>query len=160
MKKPSIKADGFTIVTMKCPFCLDGETHVVDSRESEDATRRRRECDKCSKRFTTYERLEMEQMIVKKDGRREAFNREKLKNGIMRACQKRPVSVEDINKLVDEIEREIKTSGESEVQSTSIGEKVMEKLKALDKIAYIRFASVYHEFEDVKQFEKEAKKIA
>ncbi len=147
---------------MKCPFCREGETRVVDSRESEDATRRRRECEneKCSKRFTTYERLEMEQMVVKKDGRREAFDREKLKNGITRACQKRPISADQINALVDEIEREIKTGGENEVASTLVGEKVMEKLKKLDKVAYIRFASVYNEFEDVKQFEKEAKKIA
>ncbi len=145
---------------MKCPFCLEGETRVLDSRESEDATRRRRECEKCSKRFTTYEKVEIEQMVVKKDGRREAFDTEKLKHGIVMACQKRPVSTDQIEKLVGEIEREIKASGENEIPSTLIGKKVMEKLQQLDKVAYIRFASVYHEFQDVKQFEKEAKKIA
>ncbi len=145
---------------MQCPFCKEGETRVIDSRESEDATRRRRECEKCLKRFTTYERLEMEQMVVKKDGRREAFDREKLKGGVSRACQKRPISADQINALVDEIEREIKANGESEIASALIGEKVMAKLKIVDKVAYIRFASVYNEFEDVKQFEKEAKKIA
>ncbi len=145
---------------MKCPFCLEGETRVLDSRESEDATRRRRECEKCLKRFTTYEKVEIEQMVVKKDDRREAFDSAKLKNGIVMSCQKRPVSTDQIEKLVEEIEREIKGSGENEIPSTLIGEKVMEKLKKLDKVAYIRFASVYHEFEDVKQFEKEARKIA
>lgn len=145
---------------MKCPFCLKGETRVVDSRESEDATRRRRECEECQKRFTTYERIEIEQLVVKKDGRREAFDREKLKTGVSKACQKRSVSSNQIEKLVEEIEREIKANGENEIPSTLIGEKVMEKLKSIDKVAYIRFASVYHEFEDVKQFEKEAKKIA
>lgn len=145
---------------MKCPFCLEGETRVVDSRESEDATRRRRECEACAKRFTTYEKVEIEQMVVKKDGRREAFDTEKLKNGVVRACQKRPVSTDQIEKLVEEVEREIKASGENEISSSTIGEKVMEKLKNVDKVAYIRFASVYHEFEDVKQFEKEARKIA
>ncbi len=145
---------------MKCPFCLEGETRVLDSRESEDATRRRRECEKCEKRFTTYEKVEIEQMVVKKDGRREAFDSAKLKNGIVMSCQKRPVSTDQIEKLVEEIEREIKAGGENEIPSTLIGKKVMEKLKQLDKVAYIRFASVYHEFEDVKQFEKEARKIA
>ncbi|MFH1247430.1 MAG: transcriptional regulator NrdR [Candidatus Micrarchaeota archaeon] len=145
---------------MKCPFCLEGETRVLDSRESEDATRRRRECEKCEKRFTTYEKVEIEQMVVKKDGRREAFDSEKLKNGFVKACQKRPISTEQINAAVEEIEREVKASGDNEIPSTLIGEKVMEKLKVIDKVAYIRFASVYHEFEDVKQFEKEARKIA
>ncbi len=144
---------------MKCPFCK-AETRVVDSRESEDATRRRRECESCAKRFTTYEKMELAQMVVKKDGRREAFDAEKLKTGILKACQKRPVSIDSINSIVGEIEKEVKESGENEVPASFIGEKVMEKLKKVDKIAYIRFASVYHEFEDVKQFEKEAKKIA
>ncbi len=145
---------------MKCPFCTEGETKVVDSRESENATRRRRECEKCAKRFTTYERAEMEQMVVKKDGKRQLFDREKLKNGVLKACEKRPVSIDAINELVDEIEREIKTSGESEIPSKNIGKLVMKKLKKLDKVAYIRFASVYREFEDVEEFAKEAKKIA
>lgn len=145
---------------MKCPFCKEGETRVLDSRESEDSTRRRRECEKCTKRFTTYERIETEQMIVKKDGRREPFNRDKLKNGVVHSCQKRPVSSEQIEQLVSDIERELKVSGDPEITSAAIGEKVMEKLKVLDKVAYIRFASVYHEFETAKQFEKEAKKIA
>ncbi len=144
---------------MQCPFCGKGDTRVVDSREAEDATRRRRECEKCGKRFTTYERLELELMVVKKDGKRELFDHEKLKTGIMKACQKRPVAADDINEVVGDVEKDLKTSGESEVPSKEIGKLVMKKLKKLDKVAYIRFASVYREFQDVEEFAKEAEKL-
>lgn len=148
---------------MKCPFCADPETRVLDSRDSEDAiaTRRRRECPKCEKRFTTYERIEYGPlMVVKKDGKREEFSRDKLKHGITKSCQKRPVSAESIDKITDEIEKELRSGGEEEIPSSKIGELVMQKLKAIDKVAYIRFASVYKEFSDVKEFEKEARKVA
>jgi transcriptional repressor NrdR len=144
---------------MNCPFCLSADTRVVDKRDIENSTKRRRECLGCKKRFTTFERVEdVDVRIVKKDGRRENFSREKLKAGFMRACEKRPVSQEQINKAVDEIEKTIRTE-EKEVPTKIIGELVMKKLKKLDKVAYIRFASVYRDFEDVKDFEKEIKGI-
>ena len=144
---------------MNCPFCLSADTRVVDKRDIENSTKRRRECLGCKKRFTTFERVEdIDVRIVKKDGRRENFSREKLKAGFMRACEKRPVSQEQINKAVDEIEKTIRTE-EKEVPTKIIGELVMKKLKKLDKVAYIRFASVYRDFEDVKDFEKEIKGI-
>ena len=144
---------------MKCPFCLSEDTRVVDKRDSENATKRRRECLKCKKRFSTFERVEdIGIMVVKKDGRRELFSREKLRAGIMRACEKRPVSQEQINNAVDEIEKTIRKE-EKEVSTKLIGELVMKKLKHLDKVAYIRFASVYRDFKDVGDFEKEIKGI-
>jgi transcriptional repressor NrdR len=143
---------------MKCPYCL-GDTKVLDKRESKDATRRRRECLKCKKRFTTYERIETHILIIKKDGRRESYNREKIKNGILKACEKRPVSQEKIDKAVSEIEEKIKNLGKNEIQSNVIGEMVMKKLKSLDQVAYIRFASVYKDFKDVSEFKKTLKEL-
>ncbi|MFA6049040.1 MAG: transcriptional regulator NrdR [Candidatus Micrarchaeia archaeon] len=143
---------------MNCPYCGHLETKVLDSRDAEDAekTRRRRECENCGKRFTTYERVELVELwVVKKDGRREKFDRVKLLHGFERACEKRPVSHEAIEKAVDDIERELRLKETTDVQSTLIGEKVMDRLRDLDKIAYIRFASVYHEFKDLESFERE-----
>jgi len=147
---------------MKCPYCGHTETDVVDSRDADDlsAVRRRRECHKCEKRFTTYERVEsVELIIIKKDGRREPFNREKLMAGLVRACEKRPVPHEKIEEAVDEIEMELRKKDTKEVPSKAIGELVMKKLKKLDKVAYIRFASVYREFADVEDFRKELKEL-
>jgi transcriptional repressor NrdR len=136
---------------VKCVYC-GSETRVTDKRESPDGTRRRRECLKCKKRFTTYEKPEIKEvMIVKKDGRRERFSREKLKNGIMRACEKRPVPTEKIEKMINEIEEKLRRRGK-EVNSDMIGKMVMNKLKKLDRVAYIRFASVYEDFQDIKDF--------
>jgi len=147
---------------MKCPYCSNEETKVVDKRETESlsVTRRRRECLKCGKRFTTYEKVEeLEIVIVKKDGRRERFDRHKLLTGLVKACEKRPVIMEKIEKVVEEIEADLRERGESEVPSKKIGEIVMRKLKSLDKVAYIRFASVYREFEDIERFEEELDKL-
>jgi len=144
---------------MLCPYCSNDETKVTDKRDSKDETRRRRECLKCGKRFTTYERIEpVEIFVVKKDGRREPFSREKLKNGMMKACEKRPVSMEQIEQSINLIEEKLKQHG-SEVTSKAIGELVMRKLKQIDKIAYIRFASVYREFEDLNEFKREIKEL-
>jgi transcriptional repressor NrdR len=143
---------------MKCPFCSHLETKVVDKRETEDdlVTRRRRECLKCEKRFTTYERVEMSNIIIiKKDGKREQFDREKLKHGLFKSCEKREVTNDQIQNVVTEIEAELRTKEKTELPSTIIGELVMKKLKKIDKVAYIRFASVYREFEDIESFEKE-----
>ena len=147
---------------MKCPYCGSLETRVVDSRYSEDmeAIRRRRECLNCGKRFTTYERVEIAPIIViKKNGAKEEFDPEKVKKGMLKACEKRPISPEDIEIAVQEIERELRSRDSIEVTSMEIGEMVMEKLKAMDKVAYIRFASVYREFEDVETFEREIQKL-
>lgn len=140
---------------MKCPSCQHPETKVIDSRVSKDgaAIRRRRECLACGFRFTTYERPELQlPMVVKRDGRREHFLREKVIEGIKKACQKRPISIEQIEAFVDELEKELLESGEKEVPSTVIGEKVMEKLHEWDEVAYVRFASVYRRFKDVTEF--------
>jgi len=143
---------------MKCPYCSHSETKVIDSRETEDITRRRRECLNCTKRFTTYERVEsVNLVIIKKDLRREPYDRDKLKRGLIKACEKRPVSHDDIEKIVDNIESKLKSLNTTEIKSTIIGEEVMRSLKKLDKVAYIRFASVYKDFKDVKEFEKELK---
>ena len=143
---------------MKCPYCSHSETKVIDSRETEDITRRRRECLNCTKRFTTYERVEsVNLVIIKKDLRREPYDRDKLKRGLIKACEKRPVSHDDIEKIVDEIESKLKSLNTTEIKSTIIGGEVMRSLKKLDKVAYIRFASVYKDFKDVKEFEKELK---
>ena len=147
---------------MKCPFCDNLDTKVIDSRPKEDghAIRRRRECEVCGKRFTTYEKVEESIiMVVKKDGRREAFDRSKLINGIIKACEKRPVAVADMERVVDEIEREINNEMSKEVESTLIGEMLMEALKELDEVAYVRFASVYRQFTDVNTFVKEIEKL-
>lgn len=143
---------------MKCPYCSHSETKVIDSRESEDTTRRRRECLKCNKRFTTYERPEsINLIIIKKDLRREPYDKEKLKRGFIKACEKRPISHEQIDKLIDKIESKLKSLKTTEIKGKIIGEEVMKALKRLDKVAYIRFASVYRDFKDLKEFEKELK---
>ncbi|MBS3143424.1 transcriptional regulator NrdR [Candidatus Woesearchaeota archaeon] len=134
---------------MICPYCSHPETKVLDSRESEDMVRRRRECLKCEKRFTTYERVEIDLTVIKKDGRREQFSREKLKTGIIKATQKRPIETEKIENTVNEIEQELRNLKSHEIPSKKIGDKVMKKLKDLDNISYIRFASVYKDFRDI-----------
>lgn len=147
---------------MKCPACGYKETKVVDSRLSGEGTsiRRRRECLKCERRFTTYEYIEqVPLMVVKRDGRRQAFDRVKIVSGIVKACEKRPVSFEKIEQLVDEIERDVQKKFDREVNSKDIGEMIMEKLAALDEVAYVRFASVYRQFRDVNQFMNELKFI-
>jgi len=146
---------------MKCPFCGYGESTVLETRDTENGIRRRRQCLKCGKRFTTYERIEHSPLIViKKNGTREQFDKEKLRRGIIKACEKRPISIEQINRMIDEIESELYSRGEQEVKSKKIGELVMKRLKRLDKVAYIRFASVYREFRDLEDFEKELKKLS
>ena len=140
---------------MKCPFCGFEESKVVDSRPTDEGERirRRRECLKCGKRFTTYELIEsLPIIVIKKDKSREPFNREKLMNGLLRACEKRPVSINDLDVLIDDIEATIQNSLDREVTSEKIGELTMEKLKSLDEVAYVRFASVYRRFKDVTSF--------
>ncbi|MBV8602743.1 MAG: transcriptional repressor NrdR [Candidatus Eremiobacteraeota bacterium] len=138
---------------MLCPACRKSETRVVDSRDDESVVRRRRECLTCKHRFTTYERMEAPRLfVVKKDGRREQYNREKILTGLQRACEKRPVSDAQLEEMVAKLERELFSRGDNEVPSTMIGEKVMEALSAVDKVAYIRFASVYRSFADVESF--------
>ena len=147
---------------MLCPFCGHQESKVLETRESEDlkTTRRRRECLKCEKRFTTYERLEASPLVViKKGGRREEFDREKLKKGIIKACEKTEVPIERIEKIVEGIERKLKMGESAEVESKKIGRLVAQKLKKADKVAYIRFASVFRSFVDVEDFERELKKL-
>ena len=148
---------------MKCPFCGFEESKVIDSRPTDEGEkiRRRRECMSCGKRFTTYEIIEsVPIVVVKKDGKsREVFDRDKLFNGMMRACEKRPVSVSDIEKAIDEIEAEIQNSLDREVTSVKIGELVMDKLKDIDEVAYVRFASVYRQFKDINTFMSELKKL-
>lgn len=147
---------------MKCPYCNQDNTRVVDSRPVDDNTaiRRRRMCDHCGKRFTTYEKLETIPLIViKKDQNREQYDRSKIEAGVLRACHKRPVSAEQIRQLVDEVETQIFNRAEREIPSTVIGEIVMEKLKDLEAVAYVRFASVYREFKDVNTFMEELKKF-
>ena len=147
---------------MKCPYCENPDTKVIDSRPTEEghAIRRRRGCEKCGKRFTTYEKVEESIiMIIKKDGRRESFDRNKVMNGIVKACEKRPVSMADIERIVNEIERGLNNLMEKEVESTFIGELIMEQLKKLDEVAYVRFASVYRQFTDVNTFIKEIEKL-
>jgi len=148
---------------MKCPFCNNLEDKVLESRETDDgnAIRRRRECLSCRGRFTSYERLEEKPiLVIKRDGRREQFSREKIRKGIMRACEKRPVPVEQVEETLDEIEREIHREAGREVLSSKIGELAMEKLQEIDKIAYVRFASVYRKFEDISEFIKEVREIS
>ncbi|MBL7068906.1 MAG: transcriptional repressor NrdR [Candidatus Omnitrophica bacterium] len=147
---------------MICPYCGSRDHKVIDSRSSEEgkAVRRRRECVKCERRFTTYEYVEESRlMVIKKDGRRENFDRKKLLGGIITACEKRPISTERIEKLVDDIERTIQRKYDKEVQAKEIGEVVMSKLHRLDEVAYVRFASVYRQFKDITQFMKEVKHL-
>jgi transcriptional repressor NrdR len=143
---------------MKCPYCGFTQDRVVDSRESKeaDSIRRRRECESCNRRFTTYERIdEIPYMVVKKDGRRERFDRQKVLNGLLRACEKRPVSLGQLEKVVDAIEAFLVDAAERERTTSEIGELIMEHLKGLDTVAYIRFASVYRDFKDVREFKEE-----
>lgn len=147
---------------MKCPFCNYDESKVVDSRPTDEGTsiRRRRECIKCKNRFTTYEKIEeIPLIIVKKNGDREAYNRNKLISGIIRACEKRPVSIEQIEEMIDGIERNLHNSMEREISSSLIGELVMTGLKKLDEVAYVRFASVYRQFKDINTFIDELTKM-
>ena len=147
---------------MKCPYCGSRETEVVETRDSEDleTIRRRRACLKCEKRFTTYERVETVNLIViKKDGKREQFDREKLLGGLLRACEKTKVPLEKIEKLVVQVERELRSGESLEIESKKIGQMVANKLKKIDKVAYIRFSSVFRRFVDVEDFEKEVKRL-
>lgn len=147
---------------MKCPFCSFADTRVIDSRPAEDnnSIRRRRVCDECGKRFTTYEKVEtIPLIIIKKDKNREQYDRSKVEAGVLRACHKRPIAAEQISKLVDEVETEIFSLEDKEIESRVIGELVMNKLKDIDDVAYIRFASVYREFKDVNTFVDEIGKL-
>jgi len=147
---------------MKCPFCGEIDNKVIDSRLSKDGAviRRRRECIICGRRFTTYEHIEeIPVMIVKKDGRREVFSREKVRSGLQKACQKRDISINVIDEFLDELERDLREIGEKEIPSNKIGEKVMAKLHEIDDVAYVRFASVYREFKDVNDFVSELKNL-
>jgi transcriptional repressor NrdR len=147
---------------MKCPYCENIDSRVIDSRPTEEgfAIRRRRECDQCKKRFTTYEKVEeIPFMVIKKDGSRETFNRSKVINGIIKACEKRPVSIGSIETIAGEIERGLNNLMEKEIESKVIGELIMEHLKELDEVAYVRFASVYRQFTDVNTFVSEIEKL-
>lgn len=145
---------------MRCPFCGSDKTEVTDKRDVENETRRRRECLKCKKRFTTYERLESKNLrVIKKDGTREAFDESKLKSGIIKACEKRPVSLDKIEQAVKDIENKLINSNKKEVSTEVIGTLVMKALKKLDEVAYIRFASVYREFKDLNDFKKQIKEL-
>lgn len=147
---------------MKCPFCNFADTKVIDSRAQDDnsAIRRRRVCEKCGKRFTTYERVDMIPItVIKRDGTREIFDKAKLQNGIMKSCNKRPVTAQQIQKLVDDIENTLAGSGEREVESKQLGNMVIERLKDLDEVAYVRFASVYRQFKDINSFIDELEKM-
>lgn len=147
---------------MRCPFCDHSESKVIDSRESKNGLRirRRRECLSCERRFTTYEQIEeIPYMVVKKDGRRQAFDSQKLLRGLLKACEKRPVPVRKLEEIVEEIESTLQERPEKEMNASEIGRIVMKKLRALDKVAYVRFASVYREFKDVLEFKKELEKL-
>src|SRR3972149_5348134 len=147
---------------MKCPYCGSKDSEVVETRDSEDleTIRRRRACLKCQKRFTTYERVEnVHLVVIKKDGRREQFNRDKLRSGILRSCEKTRVSLEDIERIVTEVERELRGADSVEVESKKIGQMIALRLKKIDKVAYIRFSSVFRRFVDVEDFEEEVRKL-
>ena len=147
---------------MKCPYCSSLKDRVIDSRLSNEnrSVRRRRECMKCKRRFTTYESVEeISMMVAKRDGRREAFDRNKIISGILKACEKRPVSLQKVEDLVDKVERELYKKYEKEIKSQAIGELVMERLHKIDEVAYVRFASVYRQFKDINQFMAELKDL-
>ena len=147
---------------MKCPFCDTIDSRVLNSRPAEDgaSVRRRRECSECGKRFTTYERVdELPLMVVKKDGRREFFNQQKLLSGLIKACQKRPIPTSHLEQTAEAIERDVRNLSDREIESRDIGEQVMSKLRDLDEVAYVRFASVYHEFRDVQGFMQEIEQL-
>jgi len=145
---------------MKCPYCSNESSKVTNKRGSPEGIRRRRECLNCEKRFTTYERIEQSDFfVIKKDGRREHFNRIKIENGLTKAFEKRPISKEQIEKIINEIEEQIRKKGKKEIKSSVIGEMVIKKIKKVDQIAYIRFASVYRDFKDLNAFKKEIKEL-
>ncbi len=145
---------------MKCPYCLYEDTRVVDSRQEDDIVRRRRECDKCGKRFTTFERPEIiELWVLKKDDRKERFDRDKLRRGIARACEKRSISPETIEQMLDKIEIRLRKRKDTVVRSSDIGNLVMHNLKKIDPVAYVRFASVYKEFKDIEEFDEAIKEV-
>lgn len=147
---------------MICPFCQFNQDRVIDSRESKegDVIRRRRQCLRCDRRFTTYERIdEIPYMVVKKDGRREKFDRQKILNGLLKACEKRPIAMGRLAEIVDDVESHLSENSEREISTTSVGELLMEKLRSLDKIAYVRFASVYRDFQDEEAFLSELKSL-
>lgn len=146
---------------MMCPFCGAPDTKVIDSRRNEDfSIRRRRECEKCKKRFTTYEKIESSPvLVVKKDNTREPFSKEKLRRGVLSSCIKRPISSKTIDRLIDEVEKEVMLCEDNEIKSIDIGEIVLKKLKKIDDVAYIRFASVYREFKEVENFSSEVDKL-
>jgi transcriptional repressor NrdR len=147
---------------MKCPYCGEIDNRVIDSRLSKDGTviRRRRECIICTRRFTTYEHIEdIPIMIIKKDGRREVFSRDKVRSGMKRACEKRNISIHVIEEFLDDLDRDLRETGEKEIPSSEVGEKIMAKLHELDDVAYVRFASVYREFKDVNDFVAELKSL-
>jgi len=145
---------------MYCPYCSNKGSKVTDKRESPEGIRRRRECLKCKKRFTTYEKVSIEDIyVIKKDNRRERFSREKLENGIHRAFEKRPVEKNKIDKMINEIEEQIRKRGKKEIKSSEMGELVMKKIKKIDNVAYIRFASVYRDFQDINDFKREIKEL-
>ncbi|HQP34900.1 MAG TPA: transcriptional regulator NrdR [Polyangiaceae bacterium] len=147
---------------MKCPFCGHLENRVIDSRLSNngEVTRRRRECEQCTRRYTTYERIEdLLPSIVKRDGRRELFDRRKVVQGVRAACSKRPISLEQIDAIAESVERELQEAGEREIPSTRVGEKVMDRLRELDAVAYVRFASVYRKFRDIDDFAQEVARL-
>lgn len=147
---------------MKCPYCGEIDNKVIDSRLSKDATviRRRRECIICTRRFTTYEHIEeIPIMIIKKDGRREVFSRDKVRSGMKKACEKRNISIHVIEEFLDDLERDLRETGEKEIPSSEVGEKIMAKLHEIDDVAYVRFASVYREFKDVNDFVDELKSL-
>lgn len=152
----------FGRLAMRCPFCYSMESKVVDSRPTDEGftIRRRRECTKCGKRFTTYEKIEqLPVFVVKKDGRRESFDRNKILKGLLKACEKRPISLKDLEALVQDVEKQVFNSLEQEVTSQQIGQMVMERLKKLDEVAYVRFASVYRQFKDINTFMEELNKL-
>lgn len=144
---------------MRCPYCGNNETKVTDKRDAKESTRRRRECLKCGRRFTSYERPDTEIIVIKKDGRREAYNRDKLFLGIVKACEKREIGHDKIDEIISEIEEKLRKKGK-EVESKTIGEQVIRALKKLDKVAYIRFASVYKDFHDLSDFKREIRKVS
>ncbi|MBD3208928.1 transcriptional repressor NrdR [Candidatus Woesearchaeota archaeon] len=145
---------------MRCPYCKYTESKVLETRETENTTRRRRECLKCGKRYTTYEEIELTNIfVIKKNGSKEAFDKEKILDGMMRACEKRPVTLEQLKKTTEEIETKLLNHKKNEVKSTHIGEMVMRRLKKIDNIAYLRFASVYRDFEDLSSFHDELKQL-
>ena len=157
-----ISAARIEAIPMKCPYCGFAQDRVVDSRESKDADsiRRRRECEGCSKRFTTYERIdEIPYMVVKKSGQREKFDRQKVLNGLLHACEKRPVPATKLAQIVDETEAYVVDSPERERSTSEVGELIMERLKSIDTVAYIRFASVYRDFKDVREFKAELEEL-